>query len=187
MECICAPPGTCDGNNVCNCPSSAFIESYPTIAEGTNGSNQGWVNVTSAAAPDASAAQVTLGNNQTSEQLTVRGYDFNGLPNDATLVGIQVDIDRCRVVEQSPVDVKDSYLRLASAGGVVGSGTTLAGWGACGGPGGSYQFPVAGIGPAQVKNDFAVHLRVKNENTGTATGYLNTMKMTVTYQPTCAP
>jgi hypothetical protein len=46
---------------------------------------------------------------------------------------------------------------------------------------------VAGIGPAQVKNDFAVHLRVRNDGTGSATGYVNTMKTTITYQPTCVP
>lgn len=187
MPCVCAPPGACDGSNVCVCPASVVAERYPAIGEGTNGGNAGWTDVGFITAPDGSAAFVQLGNNQASEQLTARGYDFSEIPNDATILGIRLEIDRCRTVEASPVDVQDTYLRLVSAGNVVGAGPSLGTWGNCGGPGGSYEFPVAGISPAQLKNDFGAQLRIKNFQTGTATGYVNSLKMTVTYQPTCAP
>lgn len=187
MPCICAPPGTCDGNDVCQCPGTVTIERYPTIGEGTNAGNQGWSNVGAVTVPDAAAATVHLGNNQFSEQLTARGFDFNEIPDDATILGLRVDMDRCRVVQASPVDVKDAFLRLSSGGNVVGAEANLGTWGNCGGAGGSYDFPTAGLSPGLLKSDFGVQLRIRNEATGTADAYLNYVKMTVTFDPTCAP
>lgn len=185
--CVCAPPGSCDEAGQCICPASVVIDRYPTIGEGTNAGNQGWTDVGFAAAPDGSAASVHLGNNQASEQLTVRGFDFGAIPNDATITGIHVDVDRCRSVEQSPVNVHDTYLSLVSGGAAIGAGPALQTWGMCGGAGGSYELPVNGIGPAQLQNDFGIAMRIKNEATGQATGYVNTFHVTVTYHPTCVP
>lgn len=185
--CVCAPPGACDANNVCMCPASVTIERLPTIGEGTNAGNKGWSNVGFITVPDANAASVILGNGQSSEQLTARGFDFNEIPNDATLTGIHVDIDRCRTVEASPVDVVDTWLRMSSGGAAVGAGVPAQTWGACGSGGGGYEFPVTGIAPVTLKSDFGIQLRIKNQATGSATGYVNYVKATVTFKPTCAP
>lgn len=185
--CVCAPPGTCVGD-VCQCPGSVSLEVFATIGEGTSGSFQGWSSSAFAAAPDGNAASVVLGNGQTSEQLTARGFDFSSVPNDALLLNqITVTIDRCRTVETSPVDVVDSYLRLSNAGTAISGPVNPGTWGMCGGAGGTYAFPVTGIGPAQLKNDFGVQLRAQNQANGSATGYVNSFKVGITYQPTCVP
>lgn len=186
QPCVCAPPGSCDGANDCICPGSVTLDRYPTIGEGTAAGNQGWVDVANATAPDTMAATVHLGPNQHSEQLTVRGFDFSSVPDDAALTAIHVEIDRCRTVETGPVDVTDEFLRLSNAGVPVGAETILRAWGVCGGAGGAYDFATAGLSPANLKNDFGVQLRIKNA-TGTADAYLNTVKVTVSYAPTCVP
>lgn len=132
---VCAFHTTCDGSALSG------------VSDASNGQTYTWVNPTAARIIDsASAGGTTLVANTTSQYLLLTNYagsnlsggtggcgdvpGVNNVPDDATVLGIRVQVRGCEVGSANPPEIRDVEMRLV-VGGVILGGSNLAkvgGW-----------------------------------------------------------
>ncbi len=92
---------------------------YPTSVSGTN-----WIDPTYISAADTNYATYIIPNNGTSNSLNATNYGFN-IPDDATINGITVEINRMSSDDAANKSINDVTLQLLGGTG-VGSNKALA-------------------------------------------------------------
>jgi len=165
-------------------PSYAGTGTSVTAGVGT----QTWLNPTGISADDASYTTVGLKQDQISDYLQATNFGFN-IPEDATISGIQVEIDRYASNFIGNTRIRDENVRLVKAGTIVGDNKADTGsyWPLSGtnkSYGAGNELWGAEWTPAEINaTDFGAALSVKNLSTlGISyTAYVDYIRITVTY------
>jgi hypothetical protein len=147
----------------------------------------GWTNSTRVSSSNDSWATASIAGSSNSAYLTTTGYGF-AIPNSATILGIQVTIER----HASASNVDDDSVMLIKAGTATGANRAASGvyWPTNDGNrtyGTTSDLWSTTWTPAQINaSNFGVRVRATNNTSGSKTASIDYIRVDVTYQSASA-
>ncbi|MDR6843819.1 HYR domain-containing protein [Flavobacterium granuli] len=114
------------GELISSCPNPTLSAGPKDPGTGASATGTGtvWANPTRVVLDDASystASTTALGGNILTNSLHATNFDFSAIPNSATILGIEVTINRFSSVDTPSDNVKDNIVSLLKAGVATGS------------------------------------------------------------------